>query len=504
VKRHNVGVFRRSVHLGFLVSLFCTGGLAQTNNPIPKAADVPHLYRVEVVAQNLAVPWALDFFPDGRLFFTERFGQIRVIEQGQLRDVPALRLTNIAVGVKMGLLGLAHDPGFVTNHFVYSAQNYPSGERFALRVVRYRESRNQLIEPRTIIEGIPAWLNHTGGRLRFGPDGMLYITTGDADRPPDSQRLDSLAGKILRLRPDGSIPPNNPFIGETKARPEIWSYGHRNPQGIDFHPTLPLVMATEHGPDHGDEVNVITRGANFGWPRIHHRLAEAGLHSPALEFTPAIAPASGMFYRGNAFPKLKGDFLVGCLRGEGILRVQLDGTNLLGAERFFHRLYARIRDVAESPEGYIYFTTSMHDPPEGQPRPGYDMILRIVPLDAPTSGYPLATNLLLSTSEQLPAFDPSSTNTAMLVPLFCQPCHGPKLEGGMQASLVDAVWTQVKNDQEMFRFISEGNANLGMPAFKNSLSETQIRALMNYIRVQEKNPRANPVIKPATGPSEFE
>jgi glucose/arabinose dehydrogenase len=304
-ERHNNGVFRRSVHLGLLACLFCTGGLAQTNDPVPKAADVPHLYRVEVVAQNLAAPWALDFLPDGRIFFTERFGQIRVIEQGKLLDVPALRLTNIAVGAKMGLLGLVHDPGFATNHFVYSAQNYPAGERFALRVVRYRESQNQLLEPRTIIEGIPAWLNHTGGRLRFGPDGMLYITTGDADHPPIRSASIPSPEKSSASTLMARFPPDNPFIGQTNARPEIWSYGHRNPQGIDFHPTLPLVMATEHGPDHGDEVNIIERGANYGWPRIHHRLAETGLRSPALEFTPAIAPASGMFYRGNAFQNSK-------------------------------------------------------------------------------------------------------------------------------------------------------------------------------------------------------
>lgn len=476
----------------------------QTNDPIPKPAEFPHPYRVEIVAKNLAAPWGLDFLPDGRIFFTERFGQVRVIENGKLLDRPALRLTNIAVGVKMGLLGLVHDSGFLTNRFIYTAQNYPAGQRYAMRVVRYRESNNQLSEPHPIIEGIPAWLNHTGGRLRFGPDGMLYITTGDADRPPDSQRLDLLAGKILRLRPDGSIPSDNPFVGQTNARPEIWSYGHRNPQGIDFHPTLPLVMATEHGPDHGDEVNIIRRGANYGWPRIHHRQTEADLHSPALEFTPAIAPASGRFYRGTAFPDLKGNFLVGCLRGEGILRVQLDGNNIVGVERWFHRQFARIRTVEESPEGYIYFTTSMHDPPEGTPRPDFDLILRIVPLATPATGYPLATNLVQNIQAPSPAFDPNSTDTGMLIPMFCQPCHGPRLEGGMQASLVDAEWKHVQNDEAMFRFISNGDANLGMPAFKNSLNEAQIRALMNYIRVEEKNPRANVLLKPSVDPSEFE
>jgi len=233
-------------------------------------------------------------------------------------------------------------------------------------------------------------------------------------------------------------------------------------------------------------------------------MAEDELRSPTLEFSPAIAPGSGMFYRGNAFPSLEGDFLFGCLRGEGILRVKLDGTNIIGAERFFHYRFARIRDVAESPEGYLYFTTSMHDPPEGQARPGYDFILRIVPTNAPPSDYPLATNIAASVASDFPAYDPDSTDTAMLIPLFCQPCHGPKLEGGMQASLVDAEWKHVHNDDEMFRFISDGNANLGMPAFKNSLNELQIRSLMDYIRIEEKHPRANPLIKPAADGETYE
>src|SRR5262249_10248318 len=154
-------------------------------------------------------------------------------------------------------LGLAIDPGFLTNHWFYVAYNYDLGnEHYRLRVVRFVERQNQLVEPHTLIEDIPAYRNHTGCRLRFGPDGCLYVTTGDANEPPLAQRLDSLAGKILRLNSDGSIPADNPFVGQTNAFGAIWSYGHRNPQGLDFQPGTGALFATEHGPDHGDEVNL--------------------------------------------------------------------------------------------------------------------------------------------------------------------------------------------------------------------------------------------------------
>jgi glucose/arabinose dehydrogenase len=216
-------------------------------------------------------------------------------------------------------------------------------------VVRFREAGNRLIEPHTLIEGIPAYRNHTGCRLRFGPDGCLCITTGDANQPPLAQRLDSLAGKILRLKPDGSVPSDNPFAGRTDALGPIWSYGHRNLQGIDFQPGSGALFASEHGPDHGDEINLVLKGKNYGWPVIHHRQSREGLQSPILEFTPAVAPAGAIFYRGSVFPELKGRLLVGCLRGEGILRIGFEGSHPISCDRLLHFKYGRIREVTEGP-----------------------------------------------------------------------------------------------------------------------------------------------------------
>ncbi|HKP71934.1 MAG TPA: PQQ-dependent sugar dehydrogenase, partial [Pyrinomonadaceae bacterium] len=203
-----------------------------------------------------------------------------------------------------------------------------------------------------------------------------------------AQRLDSLGGKTLRLNDDGTVPPDNPFVNQPGARPEIFSYGHRNAQGLDFQPGTGLMFQTEHGPSGfdgpggGDEVNIVERGKNYGWPVIHHRDARAGLESPLLEYTPAVAPASGMFYRGSAaggFPQFRGNFFFGNLRGECIIRVVLEGRRVVTQERLFERQYGRIRDIAEGPDGAIYFSTSNRDG-RGKPASDDDRIFRLVPV----------------------------------------------------------------------------------------------------------------------------
>lgn len=197
--------------------------------------------------------------------------------------------------------------------------------------------------------------------------------------------MDSLAGKTLRLNDDGTVPADNPFVNQPGARPEIWSYGHRNAQGMAWQPSTNLQFQTEHGPSlfdglgGGDEVNVVERGKNYGWPLIHHRQARAGMELPLLEYTPAVAPASAMFYRGSAFPEFRGDFFFGNLRGERIIRVVLDGRRVLRQERLLAAQYGRIRDIAEDPTGLIYFSTSNHDG-RGSPARADDRILRLVPV----------------------------------------------------------------------------------------------------------------------------
>ncbi|HEY8460585.1 MAG TPA: PQQ-dependent sugar dehydrogenase, partial [Blastocatellia bacterium] len=341
-------------------------------------------FRIEIVASNLEVPWAIAFAPDGRIFVTERPGRVRVIEQGKLRPEPVAEIHEAAPAEESGLMDLTLHPQFASNHYLYLAYAY-SGDGQRVRVVRFREAQGALVDPQVIIENIPAARFHAGTRTRFGPDGKLYITTGDATQRQLAQRLDSLAGKTLRLNDDGSVPPDNPFAGLPNARPEIWSYGHRNAQGIAWQPGSGSQFQTEHGPSGfdgprgGDEVNIIERGRNYGWPVIHHTQTKNGMVAPLLEYTPAVAPASALFYNGAAFPQFRGDFFFGNLRGECLIRVKLDGARVLNQERLLQGRYGRIREVAEGPDGAIYFSTSNRDG-RGKPAADDDRILRLVPV----------------------------------------------------------------------------------------------------------------------------
>ncbi|HMH44553.1 MAG TPA: PQQ-dependent sugar dehydrogenase [Pyrinomonadaceae bacterium] len=341
-------------------------------------------FKVETVIPNLEIVWSIVWTPDGRMFFTERPGRVRVFENGKLQPQPLFVVPDVEPRGESGLMGLSLHPQFGANHLLYLAYAYNSNGQ-QVRVVRYRETPAGFVDRKVIIESIPAAQFHAGCRLRFGPDGKLYITTGDATDRQIAQQLNSLGGKTLRLNDDGSVPTDNPFVGRPDARPEIWTYGNRNAEGIDFQPGTNLLWETEHGPSGfdgpggGDEVNILERGKNYGWPVIHHRATHEGMESPILEYTPACAPASGMFYRGSQFPQFKGNFFFGCLRGERIIRVIANGRQVVSQENLLEGKYGRIRDVAEGPDGYIYFSTSNRDG-RGSPASDDDRILRLVPV----------------------------------------------------------------------------------------------------------------------------
>jgi aldose sugar dehydrogenase len=349
---------------------------------VQKSAQSNTNFIIEKVAGGLEVPWSIVWAPDGRMIFTERPGRVRVVEKGTLNPKPLFVVPDVEESGESGLMSVVLHPQFSSNHFIYLAYAYTGGG-VKVRVVRYREAPEGFVDRKVIIEDLPAAQFHAGCRIRFGPDGKLYVTTGDATQRALAQKLDSLAGKTLRLNDDGTVPQDNPFVSQQNARPEIWSLGHRNAQGMDWQPGSNLMFQTEHGPSGfdgpggGDEVNILEKGKNYGWPTIHHTQTAPGLESPLLEYTPACAPASGAFYRASVFPQFKGNFFFGCLRGERMIRVTLDGRRVVSQEDLIKN-YGRIRDVAEGPDGYLYFSTSNRDG-RGKPVEDDDRILRLVP-----------------------------------------------------------------------------------------------------------------------------
>jgi glucose/arabinose dehydrogenase len=364
-------------------------GLVKQNKQLPKPSFTPK-FHIETVSTNLEVVWSIVFTQDGRMFFTERPGRVRVIENGKLRSEPLAVISDIEPSGESGLMGMALHPDFNENHLLYLAYAYRSNEQH-VKVVRFRETGKELVEPKTIIENIPAARFHAGTRLRFGSDKKLYVTTGDATNQSQAQRLNSLSGKTLRLNDDGSIPADNPFVYQKDARPEIWSYGHRNAQGMDFQPSTNLMFQTEHGPSWidgvslfkrsgGDEINIVERGKNYGWAEISHKMKRTGMETALFEYSPAVAPASGMFYRGSLFPEFKNNFFFGALKGQAIIRLVLNGRRIVSQERLVEKQYGRIREIAEAPDGTIYFSTSNRDG-RGDANKEDDRILRIVPVE---------------------------------------------------------------------------------------------------------------------------
>ncbi len=318
--------------------------------------DVPG--NVSVVADDLDIPWEIAILPDGELLVTERTGTLQWIEDGE-----AYRIAGVEHTGEGGLLGMALHPDFAENRQIYLYMTTETGDSLTNRVVRYRLGDDRaLSNPETIIDGIPGAQYHDGGRIAFGPDGDLYITTGDAGEKQWAQAPNALSGKILRLEPDGDIPPDNPFGNE------VYSYGHRNPQGLAWDAAGNL-WATEHGETGRDELNLIQAGQNYGWPLIEGSETAQGLASPVLQSGQDTWAPAGMTY-------VDGYLVFAGLWGESLYVADIQEGRVRSFDQVFEGVFGRIRAVTRGPEGDLYVSTSNTDG-RGRPYAGDDRVYRI-------------------------------------------------------------------------------------------------------------------------------
>lgn len=342
---------------------------------------------VDTVASGLEVPWAIAFAPDGRIFVTERVGRIRVIENGVLRADPWATISVAAQG-EAGLMGIALAPDFATSRAVYAVATFARGGALVNRVLRLTDDNGKGSQPTVVLDGIPAAVFHAGDAIAFGPDGMLYVGTGDAREPASAQDTASLAGKVLRMRPDGTVPDDNPTPGSL-----IYARGVRNMQGLTWD-SAGNAFGTDHGPSgfpnerfrrDRDELNAIPRGGNLGWPTVAGRSRNRRFVPPLVEWSgPGIAPAGVAAYTGPHAP-WAGSVFVAALKGEQLRRVVLSrdsataaGWRAVSDQPLFVQQFGRLRAVAMGPDGMVYFTTSNRDG-RAAPRPGDDHVFRLRP-----------------------------------------------------------------------------------------------------------------------------
>lgn len=356
----------------------------KTNSPeqkIPEAVKIKNVpTKIELVASNLFVPWSISFTSKDRILLTERNGKIREIKNGVLNPTALKTFNNVSATGEEGLMGMALDPDYNSNKHIFIVYAYPKDDAYKVRLVRLTDKGDTLGDDKIIIDNIPGSRFHIGGRLKFGPDQKLYLTTGENTRPNLSQDLTSIAGKILRYNKDGSIPSDNPFPNSP-----IYSYGHRNPQGIDWHPISKILVETEHGPSGydgrrgGDEVNIIEKGANYGWPVISYDEKKDGMRSPDIMYFDSVAPGSGSFYPYNNIPQFENSYFFGALKDEGIYQVFFDESNtkIIKNEKLAGVDFGRIREVVPGLDGNLYFSTSNKDG-SGKPKAEDDKIYRIV------------------------------------------------------------------------------------------------------------------------------
>jgi glucose/arabinose dehydrogenase len=330
-----------------------------------------HSFRVVRVVEGLEQPWSLAFLPDGRMLVSEKAGRLRVVRDGKLEPQPIEGLPRVTVHGQGGLHDVAVHPDFSKNGLLYLAYAARGEDGVGTELARGRLARNRLEDVQVLFRQSPKGRagQHFGGRIVLDRAGYVYLTLGDRGERERAQNPEDHAGSVIRLHDDGRVPKDNPFAGKPGWKPEKFTLGNRNMQGAALHPQTGVLWTHEHGPQGGDEVNVIRPGANYGWPvitygvnygigtKIGEGTAKPGMEQPIHHWVPSIAPSGMAFYTGERFPRWKGSLFVGALRDRMLVRLQLDGTKVVKEERLLRNALGRIRDVRVGPDGLVYLLT---------------------------------------------------------------------------------------------------------------------------------------------------
>jgi glucose/arabinose dehydrogenase len=330
--------------------------------------------RLATLSHGLVQPWGMAFLPDGRILITERPGRLRVFANGRLEPTPLSGVPRVAAHGQGGLLDVCLHPNFAQNRVLYLSYSAEGQGGNATTVARAELGDGGLVGLKVIYEALPRAPGglHFGSRIAFDRAGLMYVTAGERYNKPRGQDLADLGGKIVRLKDDGSVPSDNPFVGRAGARPEIFTWGHRNPQGLAMHPVTGRIWEVEHGPRGGDELNVLKPGANYGWPLTTHGIdyngavisphkSLPGMEDPLKVWTPSISPCGLAFYTADAFPAWKGSLFTGGLSAYALFRLETDGEKIVNEERLIEGRLPYIRDVRQGLDGFIYLVTHSDD-----------------------------------------------------------------------------------------------------------------------------------------------